>query len=69
MKVLECLRRQLSVAAACTPQEEGSCAARLLSRKHEASRDAMMGLGAVATLCGHHDEGCALYERAAKHCR
>ncbi len=29
----------------------------------------MMGLGTVAALCGDHNDGCALYERAAKRCR
>jgi len=68
-KVLGCLRRQLSVATASSPQEEGPSSARLLLRKQEATRNAMIGLGTVAMLCGDHDGGCVLYERAAKCCR
>eukprot|EP00903_Cladosiphon_okamuranus_P019584 g18012.t1 len=66
--VVEYLQRQLSIAAAASPAE-GASSFQLQRRKHEAIRDALMGLGTVTLLCGDHKGGRVLYERAAHCCR
>lgn len=63
-QMIECLRRQLSVSMACD-----AAGGVTLIRQQRAVRNALMGLGAVATLCGDDNGGCALYERASQHCR
>eukprot|EP00752_Nemacystus_decipiens_P002249 g2131.t1 len=67
-EVLEHLRRQLSIAAASNPGE-GTSSLQRLPRKQAILRDALMGLGTMATLCGDDNGGRVLYERAAHCCR
>ncbi|CAM9371805.1 unnamed protein product [Ectocarpus fasciculatus] len=65
--VTEYLRRQLAIAMSCDLSEESSL--QKPPRTQVVTRDALMGLGTMATLCGDDGRGCDLYERAAQCCR
>ncbi|CAM9492938.1 unnamed protein product, partial [Ectocarpus sp. 4 AP-2014] len=65
--VTEYLRRQLAIAMACESTEESSPPKS--PRKQVIARDALMGLGTMATLCGDDRGARDLYERAVQCCR
>lgn len=63
-QIRKCLHGQLSAASACKVQG-GS----MHTRQKTAMRDALMGLGTVAFMCGDDGVACVNFERASKCCR
>lgn len=71
LQVIRSLQRQLSIALARDAAGDAS----LLKIKNQSSRkllvtkDALLGLGTMAVLCGDDNGGGVLYERAVECCR
>ncbi|CAM9118063.1 unnamed protein product [Hapterophycus canaliculatus] len=67
--MMEGFQRQLSIALGCNAAGEMSLMIDQPCRKQVIMRDALMGLGTMAILCGDDCGGCVFYERAAQCCR